>query len=110
MAIVSVSLGKLDLQRGIALGPLRVRTDEITKQQGKLLAEAPRPPDVDVGALASRRLAEVSLRPLRVVCAKDVAEALERRRKASSGSNAATEICTSKIGLAARPGTAVDPM
>jgi hypothetical protein len=36
---------------------------------------------VDVGALASRRLAEVPLRPLRVVCAKDAAEALERRAK-----------------------------
>jgi hypothetical protein len=41
VAIVSVSLGKLDLQRGIALGPLRVRTDEITRQQASCSLKLP---------------------------------------------------------------------
>src|SRR6202020_816309 len=41
VAIVSVSLGKLDLQRGIALGPLRVRTDEITRQRASCSLKLP---------------------------------------------------------------------
>jgi hypothetical protein len=87
-----------------------VGSHEVSKEQRELLAEAARLADVDVSASGAGELAEAALGPFEVVGSEDVAEPLERRTEGSSGSNAATEIWMSMIGLAASPGTAVEPM
>jgi hypothetical protein len=109
-AIIQVLVRERSLELRIALGPVRVRPEEIPKQQRQLLAEAAGAPDVDVRATVAGRLSEIPLGPLGVFGAKDVVELLERTSEGGERLEIRDGDLDVDDRLAARPTTAVEPM
>jgi hypothetical protein len=91
--LLGVARGEVALDRGVFGRGLAVGAQEVAEQQGELLGEAARPADVDVGPRMPGRFPEVPLGALGVAGPVDEAE-----------------IWMSITGLAASPGTEVEPM